>query len=74
MFCSPTSDGGAAAILCSEKFVKEKGLQDHAVEIIAMEMATDLPSTFAEKSCIKIVRVFLLLCNILLGSNYLADL
>ncbi|XP_065069207.1 sterol carrier protein 2-like isoform X1 [Rhopilema esculentum] len=52
--CCPTSDGGAAAILCSEKFVKEKGLQDHAVEIIAMEMATDLPSTFAEKSCIKI--------------------
>ena len=52
---SPTSDGGAAAVVCSEKFVRERGLEDRAVEILAMEMATDLPSTFQEKSCIKVV-------------------
>ena len=54
-FCSPTSDGGAAAILCSEKFVRERGLEGKAVEILAMEMATDLPSTFEARSCIKVV-------------------
>lgn len=52
--CCPTSDGGAAAILCSEKFVKQHGLENNAVEILAMEMSTDLPSTFEEKSCIKL--------------------
>jgi len=52
--CCPTSDGGAAAVVCSEKFVRERGLEDRAVEILAMEMATDLPSTFQEKSCIKV--------------------
>eukprot|EP00794_Sanderia_malayensis_P007683 gene7683-8520_t len=52
--CCPTSDGGAAVILCSEKFVKERGLENQAVEILAMEMATDLPSTFEDKSCIKL--------------------
>ena len=55
LFGSPTSDGGAAAILCSEKFVRERGLEDKAVEIMAMEMATDLPSTFQARSCIKVV-------------------
>jgi hypothetical protein len=32
-------------------------LSDQAVEILAMEMATDLPSTFEEKSCLKMVGV-----------------
>lgn len=53
--CCPTSDGGAAAILASEQFVKENKLEDRAVEIIGIEMATDLPSTFKDKSCIKAV-------------------
>nr|XP_018904199.1 PREDICTED: non-specific lipid-transfer protein-like [Bemisia tabaci] len=53
--CCPTSDGAAAAILASEDFVFRHGLQAQAVEIIGMEMATDLPSTFAEESCMKIV-------------------
>lgn len=53
--CCPTSDGGAAAIVCSEKFMKDNHLEDQAVEILAMEMATDLPSTFEEKSCLKMV-------------------
>lgn len=53
--CCPTSDGSAAAVLMSEETVKKFGLQDQAVEILAIEMATDFPSTFEEKSCIKMV-------------------
>ena len=52
--CCPTSDGAGAAILASEDFVKEHGLQANAVEIAGMSMATDFPSTFEERSCIKI--------------------
>lgn len=52
--CSPTSDGSAAAVLCSEEFVKKYNLQDKAIEIAAMTMVTDLPSSF-EPSCIKII-------------------
>lgn len=48
-------DGAAAAVLVSEDFVFKHGLMDKAVEIIGMEMVTDLPSTFEDKSCIKIV-------------------
>ncbi|XP_055485019.1 sterol carrier protein 2 [Psammomys obesus] len=53
--CCPTSDGAAAAILTSEDFVLKYGLQSKAVEIVAQEMMTDLPSTFEEKSVIKMV-------------------
>jgi len=53
--CCPTSDGAAAAIIVSERFVLHHGLQANAVEILGIEMATDLPSTFADKSCMKIV-------------------
>ena len=53
--CSPTSDGSAAAIVASEDFVRKHGLEDKAVEIIGMEMGTDLRSTFEENSCIKMV-------------------
>lgn len=42
--CCPTSDGAAACILASETFVRRHNLEDQAVEIIGMEMATDLPS------------------------------
>ena len=52
---SPTSDGSAAAVVCSENFVKKHKLQGQAVEIVAIEMATDLPSTFNEESCMKMV-------------------
>lgn len=55
MFHSPTSDGSAAAVVCSEDFVKRHNLQKQAVEIVAMEMATDLPSTFNDQSCMKMV-------------------
>ena len=53
--CCPTSDGAGAVVLASEAFVKKHGLEDRAVEIAGMAMATDLPSTFEDKSCIKIV-------------------
>jgi acetyl-CoA acetyltransferase len=53
--CCPTSDGGAAAVVCSEDFVRKHGLQDQAVEILGQSMRTDFPSTFEEKSCIKLV-------------------
>jgi acetyl-CoA acyltransferase len=53
--CSPTSDGSAAAILASERFVDEHGLGDQAVEIIGQAMVTDLESTFADKSAQSLV-------------------
>ncbi len=53
--CCPTSDGSAAAILASEEFVKARGLQDKAVEILAQTMVTDTPDTFESKSSIKLV-------------------
>merc|ERR1712088_1231136 len=55
LHCCPTSDGGAAAIVVSEDFVKSHGLEARAVEIVGMEMPTDLPSALEEKSCIKAV-------------------
>ena len=48
--CCPTSDGGAAAIVVSEDFVREHGLEDQAVEIIGMSMHTDFPSSFESNS------------------------
>jgi acetyl-CoA acetyltransferase len=53
--CCPTSDGGAAAILCNEEVVRRQGLEDRAVEIKAIAMTTDFPSTFDERSMIKLV-------------------
>uniref|UniRef100_A0A8C6BS49 Sterol carrier protein 2 n=1 Tax=Monodon monoceros TaxID=40151 RepID=A0A8C6BS49_MONMO len=53
--CCPTSDGAAAAILASEAFVQKHGLKSKAVEILAQEMVTDMPSSFEEKSVIKMV-------------------
>jgi len=53
--CCPTSDGSACAILASEKFVKKHNLQAQAIEIAAQTMATDLPTTFTEKNCMKVV-------------------
>ena len=52
---SPESDGGAAAIACSEEFVRRNCLENKAVEILAMDMATDTQGTFEEKSLIKVV-------------------
>ena len=53
--CSPTSDGSACAIVASERFVDEHDLWEQAVEIAGQAMVTDMPSTFEERSSIKIV-------------------
>jgi acetyl-CoA acyltransferase len=53
--CSPTSDGSACAIVASERLVDELDLWDRAVEIAGQAMVTDMPSTFEERSSIKIV-------------------
>jgi acetyl-CoA acetyltransferase len=52
--CCPTSDGAAAAVIVSEDFVKEHGLEDQAVEIAAMAMTTDTEASFGD-SAIKLV-------------------
>ncbi|KAB0805216.1 hypothetical protein PPYR_02186 [Photinus pyralis] len=44
--CCPISDGAAAAVLASEHFVRTHGLESRAVEVLGMEMCTDLPSSF----------------------------
>jgi acetyl-CoA acyltransferase len=53
--CSPTSDGSAAAIVASERFVERHDLAGRAVEIVAQSMVTDLPSTLAGNSAIGLV-------------------
>ncbi|KAI6652654.1 Non-specific lipid-transfer protein-like [Oopsacas minuta] len=53
--CCPTSDGAGCVIVCSLDFLNKTGLHAQAVEILAMEMRTDFPSTFEEKSSIKLV-------------------
>jgi acetyl-CoA acyltransferase len=53
--CSPTSDGSACAVLASERFVDEHDLWGQAVEIAGQALVIDLPSTFEDSSCIKMV-------------------
>ncbi|MEU5213897.1 lipid-transfer protein [Streptomyces sp. NPDC020742] len=53
--CSPTSDGAAAALVASERFVREHGLAERAVEIVAQAMTTDTEESFASGSCIDVV-------------------
>ena len=53
--CSPTSDGSAAAIVASERFVEANGLSERAVEILGQAMVTDMTSTFESSSAIAIV-------------------
>ncbi len=53
--CSPTSDGSAAAVVVSERFVERHGLEDRAVEIVAQAMTTDTEESFASGSCIDVV-------------------
>ncbi|EYC23922.1 hypothetical protein Y032_0014g2217 [Ancylostoma ceylanicum] len=54
--CSPTSDGSAAAVLCSERFLeKNPHLKPQAVEIVGLKLGTDQPSVFKENSNIKMI-------------------
>lgn len=43
--CCPASHGAAACILANESFVRQHSLEAQAVEIIGMEMTTDLTTT-----------------------------
>ncbi|RMF14460.1 MAG: lipid-transfer protein [Candidatus Dadabacteria bacterium] len=52
--CCPPTCGAAAAIVCSEEFAKKHG-HSNPVYIAAQAMATDLPSSFEEKSMMKVV-------------------
>ena len=53
--CCPTSNGAACAIIVSEDYVKSHGLEDQAVEIMAVSMATDTTTTFESNSNIKLI-------------------
>ncbi|MFI0445780.1 thiolase C-terminal domain-containing protein [Actinomadura sp. 6N118] len=53
--CSPTSDGAAAAIVVSERFVDENDLWDQAVEIAGHHIASDTADSFADHSSIQVV-------------------
>ncbi|MBT2395293.1 lipid-transfer protein [Streptomyces sp. ISL-100] len=53
--CSPTSDGAAAAVVVSERFLVQHGLHGRAVEIVAQAMTTDTGESFASGSCIDVV-------------------
>jgi acetyl-CoA acetyltransferase len=52
--CCPTSDGSAAAVLCSEEFARKLGITD-PVTIEGMAMTTDYQTTFDPPSMIKMV-------------------
>lgn len=53
--CSPTSDGAAAAVVVSERFVEQHDLGERAVEIAAQAMTTDTEASFASGTCIDAV-------------------
>lgn len=53
--CSPTSDGAAAAVVVSERFVRERGDARRVVEILAQELTTDTAEAFDSGSMIDVV-------------------
>ena len=53
--CSPTSDGGAAAIVCSEEYVKKHNLQDRAIQVAGLGIATDSVMLYDAHSRIELV-------------------
>jgi acetyl-CoA acyltransferase len=52
--CCPTTDGGAAAIVCSEEFAKRHGVAQ-PITIESLAMRTDGETTFQPRSMIKMV-------------------
>mmetsp|Transcript_7492 Transcript_7492/g.11116 ORF Transcript_7492/g.11116 Transcript_7492/m.11116 type:complete len:421 (+) Transcript_7492:46-1308(+) len=48
--CSPPAEGAGAMVLASEKFVKERGLEDRAIELASMHMVTDVEDSFKESA------------------------
>ncbi|WP_420466393.1 lipid-transfer protein [Panacagrimonas sp.] len=53
MACPPTC-GAAAAIVCSEKFARQHGLDSRA-KIVAQAMTTDTPETFEARNMMQLV-------------------
>ncbi|ONM48608.1 thiolase C-terminal domain-containing protein [Nocardia donostiensis] len=53
--CSPMSDGAGAAVVVGEWFVREHGLAERAVPILAQELVTDDASSFASEWMIDVV-------------------
>lgn len=54
--CCPTSNGAGAALVVSEEFLeRHPHLKARAIEILAMEMTTDLSSTFDQRDPIKLI-------------------
>ena len=45
--CCPTSDGAGCAIICSEAYMKKHKLEDQAVEILGIELTTDVPKMYS---------------------------
>lgn len=52
--CCPPTCGAGAAIICSERFAKENGI-DARVRILGQAMTTDYPSTFDDNDMMKVV-------------------
>jgi sterol carrier protein 2 len=52
--CCPTTDGAAAAVVCSEAFARKLGIE-RPVTIAAMSLKTDFDSSFQPRSMIKMV-------------------
>jgi acetyl-CoA acetyltransferase len=53
--CSPMSDGSAAAVVVSERFVRDRGLEDRAVPILGQALVTDTAAAFDTGSMIDVV-------------------
>ena len=51
--CCPTSDGAGAAIICNEETMRALKKENDAVEIMAMELTTDVPKVY--ENCREIV-------------------
>lgn len=52
--CCPPTCGAGAAVLCSDEFAAKQGIRN-PVYIAAQAMTTDFPSSFEEKSMIKMI-------------------
>lgn len=52
--CCPPTCGAGAAVICSEKFAKENGI-DASVRISGQAMTTDFPSTFEGRGMMNLV-------------------
>ncbi|KIJ33036.1 hypothetical protein M422DRAFT_183703 [Sphaerobolus stellatus SS14] len=53
--CSPTSDGAGCCIVATEEFVKSRGLENQAIEIVSQVLVTDDTVTFESKSAMELV-------------------